>query len=138
MPVKQVEVKEPAVRVQHDKYTVQRLFVLSNKDEWLKRPDDGTKLAGPALVLVQEVGLNMKVYVYRSLRDVRPWNWLGRLAKAGAWALSSSLVADYLPDELVAASPRFADTTEKQRQRKGKAARAKADFKKAKSKKNAK
>lgn len=108
--------KGPTMQVQHDKHTVQSIYVLSNKTDYLIRPDDQTKVCGPRIVVVQKSGTELKVFVYK-LTDVGVWGWLEKLARAGAWALASKAVAPHLPDELVGISPRFHGTTQEQRER---------------------
>lgn len=107
-------VTDPVLRVQHDKHTTQALFVVGTAKDWFLRPDTSEKVFGPKLVLVQEIGTELKVFVY-GYGDKRLWNWLATLAKAGAWALNSKAVAPLLPDDLIAASPRFDGTSPEQR-----------------------
>jgi hypothetical protein len=112
---RRTQIRDPVLRVQHDKHARQSLFVLSNADEWLCRPDTGAEVCGPKLVLVQEIGRETKAYCY-TIGDKRPWRWLATLAKAGAWALNTKAVAPHLPPDLLAASPRFCETTDEQRE----------------------
>lgn len=110
---KRTRVKEPVLTVQHDKHHTTSVFVLVSEDETFQHGD--TEHNGPAPIVVVKLGVEEKVNRY-TLRDVRPWRWLGTLAKAGVWALSNKQTAPLLPDDLVKVSPRFQGTTEEQRQ----------------------
>jgi hypothetical protein len=110
-------ITEPTFTIPLDKHSRTNVYVLASECDLFNMggSEEGSIVRGPAVV-IESVSPNSRDAVPYNLGSEEPWDWLGKLACVGAWALVNKEVAPLLPENYVEMSPRFKGTTLKQRQ----------------------
>jgi len=117
MPKKKViQIRNPLTTIQQGKHCWLNIWGLEagerlNTSESKEKPN---WIKGPAFVIEEVRGLERKFTAYQ-FGDRKPWVLLGGMLQAGEWALTTEKIAAMLPKELVKISPRFQNTTQRQR-----------------------